>query len=100
MNNEFDRFVTGGQMLLYRGNAKYDIVTMFSFRPVELLELCPNIRNYFRWFTIDNKAQSVQKIESELKNDVIHCPWFDVLGRRVHLRKHALEEFKLIECVK
>ena len=25
----------------------------------------------------------------------MHCPWFDFLGQRVHLRKYTLEEFKV-----
>merc|ERR1712086_725141 len=51
----FDRFLTPSQMLLYRGRVQYDEVTQFSLRPVELLELCPKLCNYFRWFVITEK---------------------------------------------
>jgi hypothetical protein len=51
----FNRFLTRAQMLLYRGRVQYDEVTQFSLRPVKLLELCPRLCSYFRWFVIEKR---------------------------------------------
>lgn len=90
-----ERKMTKNQVLTLRGqNAKYDKVSLFGLRPVELLELFPRIGEYFRWFVIDDKPLSAEEIKNGLNNNVLKCQWIDGLGRRVRLRRKALPEVR------
>ena len=89
------RKMTANQVLTLRGtNAKYDKVSIFGLRPVELLQLFPCIGEYFRWFAIDKKVMTAEDIKKGLDNNVLKCQWIDGLGRRVYLRRNALPEVR------
>ena len=68
----------------------YDKVTAFGIRPVELVELCPRLREYYEWFRVSDKVMKGKDISRGLKLDVTQCLWIDGVGRRVYLRKQAL----------
>lgn len=85
------RQTTPNQILTLRGsNARYDKVSIFGLRPVELIELFPRIGEYFRWFEIDDEPMSYTDIKAGLREDILKCQWIDGLGRRVRLRRGAL----------
>ena len=88
----FNQCLTPSYMLLYWGWVQYDEVTQFSLRPVELLEFCPKLCSYFRWFVITEKGDHMDTIVEGLNNDVSSCALYDALGWRVRLRKYALPE--------
>ena len=67
-------------------------MTQFSLRPVKLLEVCPRLCSYFRWFVIEEKGDHVDKIVEELDDDVSSCAWYGTLGQRERLRKLAHPE--------
>ena len=68
----------------------YDKVTGFGIRPVELVELCSRLREYYEWFHVSDKVMEGKDISRGLKLDVTQCLWIDGVGRRVYLRKQAL----------
>ena len=85
------RQTTPNQILTLRGsNARYDKVSIFGLRPVELVQLFPRIGEYFRWFEIDDEPMSYTDIKAGLREDILKCQWIDGLGRRVRLRRGAL----------
>ena len=89
-----ERQLTEHQRLLIRPqttkSAKYCMVTLFSLRPVELLQLFRRIQMYFSWFIIDKKPLSVDEMEFGLKENVVKSMWIDGIGRRVRLRRQTL----------
>ena len=92
-----ERLVPDNQSLLYGNNIRYGAynkVTLFSLRPVELLELVKNIGKYYRWFETEKKIMAEEEIVMLLKEDITECHWVDVLGRLVKLRKGAKSELK------
>jgi len=93
------RRVKPNQKLIYRENAtakkcstKYDMVTQFGLRPVELLELFMRLGFYFRWFEVEKFAQSSYSVGAGMSDDIVKCNWYDGYGRRVLLRRSALGE--------
>mgnify|MGYP000194497567 FL=1 len=66
------RQTTPNQILTLRGsNARYDKVSIFGLRPVEIAELFPRIGEYFRWFEIDDEPMSYTDIKAGLKEDIL-----------------------------
>ena len=91
------RQMTSSQKTVYRHNGrgsstKFDKVTECSLRPVELLELFPNLGTYFRWFHIDNHSSPCEEIINYLVANITQCCWFDAYGRRVFVRRRAFDE--------
>ena len=73
------RKMTKNQVLTLRGtNARYDKVSLFGLRPVELLELFPRIGNYYEWFKIEKRILGADKIKAGLNDDILKCEWIDV----------------------
>lgn len=70
----------------------YDNVTLFGLRPPEILRLFPRLKDYYRWFKIDDVILSADKISQGLHEDITKCQWIDGVGRRVMLRKQTLGE--------
>ncbi len=66
-------------------SAKYDIISLFSLRPPELLNVFSNPTKYFRYCNIDDKISKMSYIEDELNIDISYCGWFDCLGRQVRI---------------
>lgn len=71
-------------------SATYDNVTLFSIRPVEMMELFAKLRDYYRWFRQDKTPMTAAEISEGLNSDVTKCMWIDGVGRRVRMRKKAL----------
>lgn len=71
-------------------SATYDNVTLFSIRPVEMMELFAKLRDYYRWFRQDKTPMTAAEISKGLNSDVTKCMWIDGVGRRVRMRKRAL----------
>ena len=93
------RNMSRNQILTYNNGGrslarKYDAVSIFSLRPVELMKLFPLIPQYFRWFVIDEEEMSAEQIANGLDTDITRCMWIDCLGRRVRLRRNALSEVR------
>lgn len=86
--------MTKHQLLTMKGtvskSANYDNVTLFSIRPVEMMQLFCNLGEYYRWFTHGKDSLSVAKIMEGLDENVTKCEWIDGVGRRIRLRKKAL----------
>ena len=69
-----------------------DKITLFSLRPVELLQLCPRLYQYYEWFNVSAKVLSRDEIREEFNANITKCMWIDGLGRRVRLRKISHRE--------
>ena len=86
--------MTKYQILTMKGtvtkSANYDNVTLFSIRPVEMMQLFCKLGDYYRWFKQDNIPMTTAEISNGLNNDVTKCMWIDGVGRRVRIRKQAL----------
>ena len=77
----------------HNGNtARYDDISLFSLRPPELLKVFENPTEYYRFCYIDCKVSKNSFIEDELDTQIIHCGWFDCLGRQVKIRKLAVDD--------
>ncbi|MDB4430362.1 GIY-YIG nuclease family protein [bacterium] len=83
-------------MLTYKNHdgkaAKYDMISLFSLRPPELLGVFRNPVDYYRYCYIDDKTLNEKKVEDMLVPDLYQCPWIDCLGRRVKIRGLALND--------
>ena len=91
------RFSANQRLLLQPSctrSASYDKITLFGLRPVELVELFSRVKEYYQWFRVTDKIMKGKDISSGLKLDVKQCHWIDGLGRRVFLRKPALQLVK------
>lgn len=91
------RFSANQKLLLQpsgASSASYDKITLFGLRPVELVELFCRVPEYYRWFRVEDKIMKSTDISNGLKEDVTKCLWIDGLGRRVFLRKPALQYVK------
>ena len=92
--------MTTNQLATYRnhnGNAaQYDMISIFSLRPPELLHVFQNPIIYFRLCYIVEENISVETIESGLSDDINSCRWIDCLGRHVKLRLSGLNEIAAI----
>ena len=92
--------MTTNQLATYRnhnGNAaQYDMISIFSLRPPELLHVFQNPIIYFRLCYIVEENISVETIESGLSDDINSCRWIDCLGRHVKLRSSGLNEIAAI----
>ena len=92
----FRRIMTVHQNMLFQHNGtnrtKYDKLTEFGLRPVELLQLFPRVGNYFRWFHTDSTILTCARIRYLLKKDITKCAWIDGFGRQVWIRYRAFKE--------
>jgi len=89
------RKFTENQELLLQPNktvSAYDNVTLFGLRPPEILRLFPKLRDYYRWFKIDDKKLCADEICKGLDSDITKCLWIDGIGRRIMLRRQTLGE--------
>ena len=89
--------MTGCQMVTFRNHngkyAKYDMISIFSLRPPELLGVFRNPVDYFRHCHIDEEqGLNEEAARSMSSNDLHKCPWVDCFGRRVFIHKLALKE--------
>lgn len=75
-------------------NPTYDHITMFGFRPVELVELFPRVRDYYEWFKRTPKVLDVKEMMAGTAEDVRVCRWIDALGHGVRLREKALPQVR------
>ena len=84
------------QILTYgnhNGNTtKYDMISIFSLRPPELLKVFTNPVDYFRYCHIDKNQLSEEKMDELLCIEMNMCVWIDCLGRRITIRESAFEE--------
>lgn len=91
------RYMSVNQERIFAHNAsqnkRIDDVSQFGLRPVELVEICPRLGCYYRWFHISKTQLTVDEITNLLDEDVSKCLWIDGLGRHVTLRKKAKQEF-------
>lgn len=74
--------------------ARYDHISLYGLRPVELMGLIRQLGHYYRWFVVEDKVMAPDDISVGLKVDVTKCMWIDCLGRRVKLRKQAISEVR------
>ena len=89
--------MTDGQMITYRNHngkaARYDMISLFSLRPPELLSVIRNPVDYYRCcYIVEDKLLNEEAVENMLSDDLRVCPWIDCLGRRIKLRELALNE--------
>lgn len=89
--------MTEGQMLTYRNHngkaSKYDMISVFSLRPPELLGVFRNPIDYFRYCYIDeDDCYNEEDAGGVLCDDINECPWIDCLGRRVKIHALALDD--------
>ena len=75
-------------------SSSYDHVTLFGLRPPEMLELFPNLGNYWRWTTASDEQLDVKELEDYLESDVRNCGWVDAIGRKITLRNSARNEVR------
>ncbi len=71
---------------------QYDMISIFGLRPPEVLSLFQNPQEYFRFCHIDENCHSRIDMIALLSKNLFFCPWFDCLGRRVYIRKSAVDE--------
>ena len=78
-----------------RGNSRsFDMMSIFSLRPPELLRVFDNPRHYFRFCHIEESCYDEEEMKRCLRRDLRVCRWIDCLGRRVYIREKALPEVK------
>ena len=94
-----ERMMTMNQNIIYGQNrtssGRYDEVTLFGLRPVELLELVPLLGLYYRWFEVGKVPLSPGQIEDAMSVNISQCAWIDALGRQVRVRHGALGELRV-----
>jgi hypothetical protein len=73
---------------------RYDAISIFGIRPVEILELVRGVFKYFEWFHISEVVLTRETINECLDEDVTKCMWIDGMGRQVKMRKQALGHIK------
>jgi predicted GIY-YIG superfamily endonuclease len=71
-----------------------DRISLFSLRPPELRLLFNTPRNYYRWFSIENKKIKGDNLDKKLSDCVFKSIWVDGLLHQIRLRKKALPEVK------
>ena len=88
--------MTSNQHLTYRNHhgktSKYDMVSIFSLRPPELLGVFRNPIDYFRYCHIDHKQMKNIDIEEALSENIQNCAWIDCFGRKVRINILAIDE--------
>ena len=88
--------MTDAQMMTYKNHdgsvTKYDMISLFSLRPPELLGVFRNPIDYYRYCYIDTKTMKEITVESMLVADLYSCLWVDCLGRRVKIRELAMDD--------
>eukprot|EP00956_Cyclotella_meneghiniana_P018903 scaffold31899_cov24-Cyclotella_meneghiniana.AAC.1 len=95
--------MTATQMVTYRNHngsaSKYDMISIFSLRPPELLGVFRNPMDYFRYCSIDeSKTYNEDEVEPMLSNNLMRCQWIDCLGRKVKMYELAMKDIlELIE---
>ena len=71
--------------------SRYDMISILSLRPPELLGVFRNPVEYYRYCIInEDEVLNEEMVESVLSNNLRVCPWVDCFGRRVRIRKLAL----------
>ena len=58
---------------------------------MELLELFPKLSDYYEWFIAEKKPLTRDEISSGLSPNVCQCMWIDGVGRRIMLRRKAIQ---------
>lgn len=93
------QLMTSSQMATYRNHdgsaSKYDMISLFSLRPPELICVFKNPVAYYRCCYID-KPMSVWKAEGLLGDNLHTCAWIDCVGRHVRIRELAWDEVRAI----
>ena len=82
-----ERHVTASQQLMLELNTTksicYDRISLFSLRPVELMELFPKNGEFYRWFETEEKVLDCPSMTAGLDVDISCCQWIDGLGCRI-----------------
>ena len=89
------RRFTPNQLIILQENRNVtyiDKITKFSVRPPELCSCFDQVGNYYRWFEVDSKSQSEEKLLELFSNDVSLSSWVDGECRIVRVRKKAIPE--------
>ena len=96
MNLSNEQLMTESQCATYRNHdgrsSKYDMISIFSLRPPELLGVFRNPIDYIRYCHIEENQMKDDKIVESLNIDVSRCSWIDCFCRRVQIRKLAFDE--------
>ena len=94
--------MTANQSLRYQNHdgktSKYDMISIFSLRPPELLGVFRNPIGYFRYCYIEKKQMKIDEIEESISENLENCLWIDCFSRKVSINILALDEVtKMIE---
>ena len=85
-----EQHMTNNQIATYRNHngssARYDMISIFSLRPPELIGVFTNPIDYFRLCYIEKVPLKAQNIYNLLNDDISTCSWIDCLGRHVQIR--------------
>ena len=88
--------MTGSQRVTFRNHngrsSSYDMISIFSLRPPELLGVFRNPVDYFRYCHNEEKQMADEDIELALNPNPYHCSWIDCFGRRVKICELAIDD--------
>ena len=71
------------------------MITVFSLRPPELMNIFDTTRNYFRWIHIEKGAIGGEELKDKLKKNIYKSCFVNCLQQQNYVRLKALPEIKI-----